>query len=155
MPDDYVGSVGRLVQYCYTMEYLDQKAEKIINSGELMDPSYISPAHTNAQVYALAEKYNIPGLKVLARKKSRAAMLQEFGPGPRNGPPNMSHLIAIISLVYNSTPETDRFLRDLVICYMWGHWKQLSPEPEFHALIVANPQLIIEAVNDKFGQQLP
>lgn len=67
--------VGRMVCYCYLMDYPDVKAQDI-----LVEASYISRAHANAQVYALAEKYNIEGLKVLARTKFDAAMVAEFDP---------------------------------------------------------------------------
>lgn len=131
------------------MDYPDVKAQET-----LVEASYISRAHANAQVYALAEKYDIEGLKVLARTKFDAAMVAEFDPVPLTSPPDMTHLIAILSLVYNSTPGSDRVLRDRVIGHMWKHWKRLTPEPEFHALIAANPELMIEAVNNMFGQQL-
>ena len=144
-----------MVYYCYTMDYPDNKIEVIFNSGKSREYSYISHAHTNAQIYALAEKYDIAGLKILASIKFNAAMMTEFGPGPRNCAPDMTHLIAIISLVYTSTPESDRVLRDRIIGELWSHWKQLSPKPDFHIVIAANPDIMIEAVNDRFGHQLP
>ena len=72
-----------------------------MDSGEPLDPAYTSRAYTNAQVYALAEKYDIAGLKVLANKKFHATMVADF-----------------------------------------------------HKFIAANPELMIEAVNSRFGQQL-
>ena len=145
-----------MIDYCYTMDYSDEKAEKVSNSGESIEPSYISRAHSNIQVYVLAEKYDIPGLKILARKKFIAAAAVEFNRCvSQNSPPNMAHLMAIISLIHKSTPETDRCLREWIHAYMWIYWGKLTPEPEFHALIAANPELIINAVNGHFGHGIP
>ena len=109
------------------MDYTDYKSEQKVKSGESTEPSYISRAFTNAQIYAVAEKHDMPALKVLVSIKFNAAMMTEFGPGPRKSAPNMAHLIAIISLVYIRTPESDRDH----IGELWSHWKQLSPKPEF------------------------
>lgn len=102
------------------------------------------------------EKYDIPGLKVLARTRFSAAAAAEFNPRvSRKSPPDMAHLIAVISLVYNSTPGTDRGLRVLIVGNLWMHLKQLSPEPDFHALIAANPEMIIDVVTNRSGQHVP
>ena len=122
------------------MTYLDDKNEENLNSAESIEPSYIPRAHTNAQVYALADGYDNSGLRVLARTTFSTAAATEFNPRvSRKSPPDMAHLIAVISLVYNSTPGTDRGLRVLIVGYRWIHLKQLSPEPDFHAPIAANP----------------
>lgn len=148
-----------MVQYCYIMDYTDEKPEESLNSGDSTEPPYISRAHTNAQVYALAEKYDIAGLKLLAKIKFDKAMVVESDHllfcSDMTHHPDMARLITIISFVYNSTPGTDRTLRDRVIGDVWKHWKHLTPMPEFHTLIAANPELMIEAVNKKFGQSLP
>ena len=91
----------------------------------------------------------MPALKVLVSIKFNAAMMTEFGPGPPKSAPNMAHLIAIISLVYTRTPESDR---DHIIGELWSHWKQLSPKPIFTQVIAANPELMIEVVNNWFGR---
>ncbi len=145
-----------MIDYCYTMDYSDEKAEKLSQSEESIEPSYISRAHTNIQVYILADKYDISGLKVLARTKFIAAAATEFSRCvSQNSPPNMTHLMAIISLIHNSTSETDRCLREWIHAYIWIYWRRLIPEPEFHALIARNPELIINAVNGHFGHGIP
>ena len=154
LPDDYVGSIARMVQYCYTMDYTDENADETLNSADSIEPSYISPAYTNAQVYALAEKYDIAGLKFLAKMKFDKAMVVESRLADMTHS-DVAHLITIISFVYNSTPGTDRTLRDHVIGEIWMHWNDLTPMPEFHTLIAANPELMIEFVNKKCGPSLP
>lgn len=149
LPDDFMPSVARMVDYCYLMDYSDGP---VLEHGGSPEPSYVSRAHTNAQVYALADKYDIVGLLILAIMKFDVTMEAEFASAPVR--PDMAHLIAIISLVYNSTPDSNRVLRDRVINYVWKHWKELSPKPEFVELIAANPELMIGFVNEKFGQQL-
>ena len=86
-----------------------------------MGPSYISRICTNTRSYALAEIQDMPGLKILARIKVNAAMMAGFRPGPRNCAPDLTHLIAIVSLFYTNTPESDRVLRDHIIRELWSH----------------------------------
>ena len=141
LPEDHMPSVARMVEYCHVMDYPEGP---VFEYGGSPDPSYLSPAHTNAQVYVLAHKYGFCGLGFLASRKLDVAMKDEFGSAqPR---PDMAHLIAIISLAYGSTPESDP-VRALMIIYVREHWEQLSPMPEFHEVIAADPMLAVDLVN--------
>lgn len=59
----------------------------------------------NVRVYALAEKYNIPALKELAKTKFQNCKADYSYPLYRD----------VINAVFNSTPDTDSGLRDIVI----------------------------------------
>ncbi|KAF2663659.1 hypothetical protein BT63DRAFT_460775 [Microthyrium microscopicum] len=81
-------------------------------STPLTTPSIASPdtdtPHliTHAAVYALAEKYQIHGLKTLARQKFSAQLNHHW---------TSSEFPAAMAEVYTSTVEQDRGLRDLVV----------------------------------------
>ncbi|RYP71327.1 hypothetical protein DL771_004904 [Monosporascus sp. 5C6A] len=60
----------------------------------------------NAQVYSLADKYIIPSLKSQAREKFETAISTGWA---------MDDFPLAIAEVYNSTPDSDRGLRDLTV----------------------------------------
>ncbi|RYP39208.1 hypothetical protein DL767_002316 [Monosporascus sp. MG133] len=60
----------------------------------------------NAQVYSVADKYIIPALKAEAREKFGTAISTGWA---------MDDFPSAIAEVYNSTPESDRGLRDLTV----------------------------------------
>ncbi|RYP48289.1 hypothetical protein DL768_005799 [Monosporascus sp. mg162] len=60
----------------------------------------------NAQVYSLADKYIIPTLKAQAKEKFKTAISTGWA---------MDDFPLAIAEVYNSTPESDRDLRDLTV----------------------------------------
>lgn len=60
----------------------------------------------HAQVYALAEKYDVAALKHIARHKFECTLAYNC-----DGP----DLIEMIRFVYRSTIDTDRGLRDVVV----------------------------------------
>jgi hypothetical protein len=61
---------------------------------------------THARMYALADKYQISGLKALAQRKFQKAALQHW---------NSEEFAPALRIVYTSTLEEDRGLRDVVI----------------------------------------
>ena len=79
----------------------------------------------NVDVYALAEKYNLPGLKELAAKKFR----RDACKCPLNG------LAAIAHETYTSTPSSDRGIRDLVIQICETHLDQIMEARDLEAVM--------------------
>lgn len=80
----------------------------------------------NIQVYALAEKYHIPELKLLAKSKfvGQVDSLLHVGNYPD-----------IIKLVYESTPSSDRGLRDVITLACSGVIRKMLGEPVFDTLL--------------------
>ncbi|KJY01921.1 hypothetical protein TI39_contig272g00004 [Zymoseptoria brevis] len=106
---DDVEAIGYLIYFFYHLDY-EVKMPRT-GSGETSQariaanmPGASALAH--AKVFAIAEKYQVPGLKNLAVSKFKAAMEV----------PQQKHadLAEIITTVFNTTPETVRDLRDLV-----------------------------------------
>ncbi|GME35200.1 btb poz-like protein [Neofusicoccum parvum] len=71
-----------------------------------------APSHlvVHAKVYAIAEKYGITGLKSLARRKYASQLFEDSHWSTRT-----AEFAESIMEVYESTVDTDRGLRDLVI----------------------------------------
>jgi len=97
----------------------------------VQDESYLL-LHT--RVYALAEKYDIPALKALARQKFEMAMACNY---------DSPDLPEAIEEVYCSTLDTDRGLRDIVLDLFKCH-PQLATTPDIFPVIKDLPTLTME-----------
>lgn len=84
-----------MIKYCYHFDY-DLTYDEMSGKSTLL---------THSTVYAIADKYQIPDLKALARVKFTAGMKKGDG-GPSDAVPH----------VFESTPETDFGLRD--VCFL-------------------------------------
>jgi hypothetical protein len=81
-----------------------------------------SPSIINARVYAIADKYGIPGLKDLSRKKFRDCLVGDW---------DNDSFSNVIRFVYKSTPEQDRGLRKEVVAVAKRHIHKLRDRVEF------------------------
>ena len=88
----------------------------------------------HTKVYALAEKYDIPSLKRLAREKFEVAMACSYDS------PDFAHAI---EHVYCSTLDTDRGLRDVVLAAFDCH-PQLAAAQDVCCSIKRTPSLAFE-----------
>lgn len=88
----------------------------------------------HTRVYALAEKYDIPSLKMLARSKFETAMACHY---------DSPDLPEAIEEVYCSTLDNDRGLRDIVLDLFKCH-TQLVHTPDVFTVIKDTPTLAME-----------
>jgi hypothetical protein len=100
----------------------DSTSEKQTTSLVKASPTSVAaplyaPLIVNAQVYALADKYQIKGLKKLSKAKFKAGAKVHWSEGI---------FLEAIREAYKSTPEHDRGLRDIVAkvaCeHIWVLW---------------------------------
>ena len=89
---------------------------------------------THTRVYALAEKYDIPSLKDLARSKFEMAMACYY---------DSSEFADAIEEVYCSTIDSDRGLRDIVLQAFRAH-PALATTQDVYAVIKETPALALE-----------
>jgi hypothetical protein len=85
---------------------------------------------THARMYALADKYQISGLKALAQRKFEEAARQHW---------NSEEFAPALHIVYTSTLEEDRGLRDIVIATISRD--RLLEKPEVRATVKDLPEL--------------
>ena len=85
---------------------------------------------THARMYALADKYQISGLKALAQRKFQKAALQHW---------NSEEFAPALHIVFTSTLEEDRGLRDVVISTISRD--RLLEKPEVRAVVKDLPEL--------------
>ncbi|KAL8677424.1 MAG: hypothetical protein Q9224_007195, partial [Gallowayella concinna] len=136
LSDDDLGALERTLTYLYTEDYNEIDLDTIEESAPEPDSTPINftelladatqdvnasmvdeTTHTlskntriaclnNTRVYALAEKYDIQGLKALAVSKFRLHSTAIW---------TVEDTVSLLEEVYNSTPETDRGLRDIMV----------------------------------------
>ena len=125
LDDDDQSTVQRMLTYLYTLDYDDDDASPAVardqspNKGspvleitpkpDVNDDDMISHRKNmiNIRVYALAEKYNIPALKDLAKTKFETCVTaREI---------QTTRLTEIVDSIFDSTYETDPGLRDVII----------------------------------------
>lgn len=88
----------------------------------------------HTRVYALAEKYDIPSLKPLAKKKFETAMACYY---------DSPEFANAIEEVYDSTVDSDRGLRDIVLQAFRMH-PQLANTQDVYNVIKNTPALAFE-----------
>jgi len=96
---------------------------------------------THAKVYAIAEKYGITGLKALARTKFASQLTVHR---------DSSELPEALQEVYESTVDTDRGLRDVVI-QTFRTYPELARRKDVEAVVKDTPNLAWELFRVGWG----
>ncbi|EME45178.1 hypothetical protein DOTSEDRAFT_71038 [Dothistroma septosporum NZE10] len=106
--------------------------EELREEHELTESESHLVLHT--QIYALAEKYDIPALKQLARHKFEMSAACYY---------DAPELADAIEFVYSSTMDSDRGLRDVVLQLFRSH-PQLANTQDIFAVLKETPTLALE-----------
>ena len=124
LDDDDRSTVRRMLTYLYTLDYDDGDAfpavarDESSNTDDPVPDSTSKPNVNDAEmishgkymnniyVCALADKYNIPPLKELAKIKFQTSMARKV---------IVTRFAEIVDSIFSSTHETDPGLRDIVI----------------------------------------
>lgn len=131
-----------MIDYFYFLNYDDTKFDEELETNN----AYESTLCTNAQVYALAGKYGLNGLKQLAETKfdARVAALPAFGMG-------YTVLLEALDYVFNSTPDEDRRLKDKTLIFAQRHWRNIVACPTFFETICTNLRFLLEVVERRYS----
>ncbi|VUC32711.1 unnamed protein product [Clonostachys rosea] len=125
LPDDDPVAVKMMIRYFYHLDY----SPPGIKTASHQTPVQLSqasrpqasatPTHLvlHAQVYALGEKYGIPGLKALAATKFKNEVDQHW---------HSQDFLLALKEVYSSTVDHDRSLRDIVVQAVSAHLQLLE-----------------------------
>lgn len=93
----------------------------------------------HAKMYAIAEKYNIIGLKQLAKERFEPECEYFW---------NHSEFPIAANIVYDSTPENDKGLRDIVVKTIVSHMELLQ-KPEIEAVMTDYSGLLFGVLKEK------
>lgn len=113
---------------------VDEGSEEEYDEEEYESTETESHLLLHTRVYALAEKYDIPSLKQLARRKFEMAVACYY---------DAPELADAIEFVYSSTIDSDRGLRDVVIQLFRTH-PQLANTQDMFAVIQETPTLALD-----------
>lgn len=86
-------------------------------------------------MYAMGDKYDMQGLKLKAKENFVESL-----------PSCAGDFTAAIPVVYTSTPDTDRGLRDYVAAFAAIHWKPLLAMSDFKRAIAENIDFVDDVV---------
>lgn len=145
LEDDDPATVERMISYIYTFDYKDEQHQdresnscSSVSPGEdveitigenedMSDHDGVQPAlASSVRVYAIADKYGMPSLKELAKER-----FCNWAEG------NWTHedFSDIVREIFQSTPNSDRGLRDVVVRIVATHVDNLTQKDEFRHLL--------------------
>ncbi|MCJ1449679.1 hypothetical protein MMC28_000007 [Mycoblastus sanguinarius] len=105
----------------------------------------------NVEMYALAGKYEVRGLKEVVVAKVKLAMRAEWPSVWRHSQSPASDLVARVSLVYSSTTEANRGLRDCAVAHTQENWNVTSCFLDIEAVIREKPVFVMDIMAKKFS----
>lgn len=123
---------------------------------------WISRVNTNIKMYALADKYSLKWLKDMALAKVQSAcdlahkhlgglierdLLMPGFSGVNLGTRIEDELLEEIPNVYETTPDTDRGMRNVMIFYVEKNWVRLSKHDKLLDVFSETPRFGIEMVS--------
>ena len=126
LEDDEPELIGKMLHYLYKCDYPN-------GAGET------GPLVLNASIYALGDKYDIRHLEHLARHYfSDFLEVKAF---------NNEDFSNAVTITYNTTPPSDRGLRDCIIPKIKHHWSELRADEKFMDVVRSNCDLAIDLVD--------
>lgn len=126
--DDNPIIVEKMMGYLYKLDYSDSPQDCAGHPALLI----------NAQVYTIAEKYNIHSLKKLALKKFDGMAVNCW---------EDDGFSSAIKEIYTSTPETDKGLRNIVCDRAKINMKVLLRRPDFRATLLEVTEFTVDMLD--------
>jgi len=128
LPDDYPIIVEKMIGYLYKLDYSDSPQDCGGHPALLI----------NAQVYTIAEKYNIHSLKNLALRKFDEMLKNCW---------EDDGFSSAIKEIYTSAPETDRGLKNIVCDCAKINVKVLLRRPDFRAILLEVTEFTVDMLD--------
>jgi ribosomal protein S27AE len=90
---------------------------------------------TAVKVYIIADKYDIPPLKLLSATKYRALLPLHW---------NSNSFTESLQIIFNGTTENDRLLKDVAVNFAGRKSKELMDRGEFVSLLKGDGEMAVE-----------
>lgn len=121
-----------MLLYLYTLDYtLGLSPGEIILSRPLV---------IHAQIYSMADKYDIPSLKLKSSEKFKACLATSTNIWTK------SSIAKVLQAVHQSTPQSDHGLRDIVKAGMKRHAAALADNTNVQELVKAGGDFAVDFV---------
>ncbi len=132
-------------------EMSDTRAKDLVSQGPSDDPTDevdhrgLDELKLHCQVYALAEKYAIKALMIVARDKFQRTL--------ENVDVNI-RLFAVVEEIYSSTPDHDRGLRDIVVAKFYSEIQYWLRQPEFLQSLAGTSSFCVDLLEETVREDL-
>jgi hypothetical protein len=125
-------SVKLMIHYFYHHDYLDFERYTLIVNGKVV--LKVLP-HQHSRMYAMGEKYGIPGLKAVA--------LGKFSEWGCKGTKQIytHHISTATVIAFNSTPGSDKSLREEVLKLLDGGRQLWKNDVAIQEMILSMPEV--------------
>lgn len=152
LPDDDPTAVWTMLCYLYSLDYtieprnnyvydLSEDPVPTVHDNKLRQLSSLQLV-CNASMYGMGDKYGIHGLKGIASEKFATTLkLPEWHAEWTCSKVSIGSLATAIKCIYDSTPESDKGLRDQILKYAKLHLKRLLTLGDFKAVLAGVPEL--------------
>lgn len=137
--------IRRLLCYRYTTGYSDEPYDDEKNPpSDIKAPAYVNRLHLNAQMYSIADKYDVPSLKEKAGEKFDSAIYAHQKMHSSTGASLVDEIMEAIPYIYSSTPDRDRRLRDRAVGVVRYKWREVGNHPGLQDLLAVVPEFFEE-----------
>lgn len=107
----------------------------------------MSPLILHARVYAIAGQYNIPKLKDVAKLKYSCIIHPEIF--------NTSVFVKSLELIYDTTPESDKGLRNIAVETATDQIKDLCAREDFKVLCTSRGDIAFDIMRSTAEKMRP
>lgn len=135
--------IRRLLCFRYTTGYDDDPyGDERHPPPHIAAPAYLNRLHLNAQMYSIADKYDIPKLKEKAAEKFDAVIWEVYvyQRMPYTDATFIAEIIEAIPYIYSSTPDRDHRLRDRVVEVAYCRRREFENSPDLQGLRAVVPE---------------
>ncbi|MCJ1381875.1 hypothetical protein MMC17_004987 [Xylographa soralifera] len=136
LAEDDAEVVDRMIDYLYRLDYDDKPNTANANSSD-------GPLVMNANIYAIADKYEIWSLKEVAQRKTAEALMTDS---------NHESFLSAVDIVWNTTPLFDRGLRNLFLPVIAENKKTLLKKEAFMESVRTNGDLAADVLEDTWAK---
>ena len=140
--------IRRLLRHCYLTGYKDEPyTDENDPPPHIKAPAYVNRLHLNAQMYSIADKYDIPSLKEEAAEMFDAAILEMRDNQcmkTRTSASVFNEMMEAVPCIYGSTPDSDRRLRDRAVEVVYHKRREVRKHPALTRLTAEAPEFLGE-----------
>lgn len=140
LEEDDVLIIEAMLHFMYHFDYDDDYD----GYSSPIDHGPYLPMMFNVNMYTIADKYDIPSLKVAAKKKFGSAVKFYWR---RSHLMVTNVLVEVISAVYNSTPTTNEGLRDVLAQVAHEQIEYLVDDDDFRHVLEQYPRFAIDIMS--------
>ena len=128
--------VWKMMRYFYTLDY-----STFDGAEQQPQNRFLWSLQVHANMFGMADKYQIEALKLLAAEKFTNELCEEFGSGDTRFNKSFQNLMNILEYVCEGSETTDGYLQEAVMATVIDYLEVLMPMPEFKDVLLRVPEI--------------